>query len=140
MRAASYPRLMGMFGRRAKVPRFDEMPKDNADLAGVAVDFPRLREDSASSAPTAIQNVLDYLALEVPNGDQLTDRDLTFVRTALVADAEYWLWRFREPGPDGQDAFVTVSRRGGGVAVGYDPDHYGLTPEQFILGDYHQVF
>lgn len=116
------------------------MPDDNAALANVQVEFPALRDDSADSSPTSVPALLDYLADEVPDGDRLTERDLTFVRTAQVADAEYWLWRFREPGPDGEDAFVTVSRRGGQVCVGYGTDYYGLTPEQYILGDYHEVF
>lgn len=131
---------MGLFRRKSSMPTFGEMPGDNADLASIQVDFPPLRNDSAESSPESVSALLQYLADEVPDGDQLAESDLHFVRTAQVADAEYWVWRFREPGADGQGAFLTVSRRGGQVCVGYETDYYGLTPEQYVLGDYHQVF
>jgi hypothetical protein len=116
------------------------MPDDNADLANVRVEFPRLTPDGPDACPVPVADLLAYLADEVPDGDSLTRGDLTFVRTARVADAEYWVWRFREPGPRGEDAFATVSRSGRQVTLGYGTDYYGLSPEQFVLGDYHQVF
>ena len=116
------------------------MPDDNADLARVSVEFERLTPDSPSGCPVPPQDLLDYLADEVPDGELLTAADLTFVRTAKVADADYWVWRFREPGPDGKDAYATVSASAGEVITGYEANYYGLTPEQFVLGDYHQVF
>lgn len=116
------------------------MPDDNADLANVEVDFPRLTPDSADGCPVPMAELLAYLTDEVPDGDSLTPGDLTFVRTARVEDAEYWIWRFREPGPQGENAFAIVSRSGQQVILGYEINYYGLSPEQFVLGDYHQVF
>jgi hypothetical protein len=118
----------------------DEMPDDNADLANVEVDFPRLDPDSPAACPVPLTDLLVYLAGEVPDGDSLAATDLTFVRTARVAEAEYWVWRFREPGPQGDDAFATVSRSGQQETLGYEANYYGLSAEQFVLGDYHQVF
>ena len=122
-------------------PRFvlapEDMPDDNADLARVSVEFERLTPDSPSGCPVPLEDLLDYLADEVPDGESLTADELTFVRTAKVADADYWVWRFREPGPM---ASATVSTSAGEVVTGYEANYYGLTPEQFVLGDYHQVF
>lgn len=74
----------------------------------------------------------------MPDGESLAAEDLTFLRTALVDQTRYWIWSFDEP--DGDRAYATVSAGPEGVSVGYETDYYGLTPEQFILGDYHDVF
>ncbi len=122
-----------------RVLAFDEMPEDNADLATVQVEFPRLADESPASCPVPMEDVLDYLSMEVPDGARLTPEDLSFRRTARVADADYWVWSFTEP--DGQTAYVSVSVDGSGTAtIGYEVDYYSLTPEQFMLGNYHQVF
>ncbi len=138
--ARHYLRGVGVFHRKSSVPSLDELAEDNAALTKVQVEFPALRKASADGSPTSVLALLDYLANEVPNGSQLSESNHLRRPNEGEADAEYWLWRFREPGPEGQDAFVTVSRRGGQVCVGYEADYYGLTPEQYILGDYHQVF
>lgn len=116
------------------------MPDNNADLALVQAEFPRLADDSAASCAVPLDDILRYLADEVPGGEALTADALTFVRTAQVADTRYWLWRFNEP-DGGEPAYATVSvLPTGQCTIGYDDNYYGLTPEQYILGDYHQVF
>jgi hypothetical protein len=118
---------------------FEEMPEDNADLARVVVDFPRLEPDTADSCPVPMAEVLGYLRLESPDGDSLRTASLEFLRTALVSDCRFWIWSFHES--DGAQCFVTASVAADGTSsVGYDPNIYGLTPEQFILGDFHEVF
>ncbi len=118
----------------------DEMPDDNVLLAGVAIDFPRLKPDTAVACPVSFAEVLAYLAREVPQGGALSERDLTFLRTARVADCDYWVWSFREPGALGAEAFATVClSEGGDVCLGYEANTYDLSPEQFLLGDYHGV-
>lgn len=115
------------------------MPEDNADLATVEVDFARLPGDSPASCPVPMNEVLEYLAMEVPDGASLQADGLEFVRTARVEDTDYWIWSFSEP--DGQPAYVTVFVNADGTTtVGYEANEYELRPEQFILGDYHQVF
>jgi len=118
----------------------EELPDDNADLANVQVEFDRLAPDSPDACPVPLKGLLVYLANEVPNGEALTADDLTFARTARVEGTDYWVWRFREPGPGGDNAYATMCRAGQQVTLGYEVDYYGLSPEQFILGDYHQVF
>jgi hypothetical protein len=114
------------------------MPPDNADLAHVAIDFPRLSDDTAVSCPVALGDLLRYLADEAPGGERLSEPELHFVRTAQVTDRRYW--RFREP-DGGELAYATVSQGDDGqVVIGYEADYYGLSPEQFMLGDYHGVF
>jgi len=87
-------------------------------------------------------NILEYLSIEMPDGDQLTASDLKFLRTAEIYDESFfWTWEFEDPS-DGVKCYVTVEEKvhGGSTCVGYDEDYYGLTPEQFILGTYHNVF
>lgn len=118
----------------------EEMPDDNAELANIRVEFDSLSPDSPAGCPVPFAKVLAYLADEVPDGEALTTDDVIFVRTARVVTTDYWVWRFREPGPNGDDAYATVSRSGKAVTVGYGANYYGLTPEQFVVGDYHRVF
>ena len=116
-----------------------EMPDDNADLASLSPEFARLDDDSPASCPAPISELLDYLIDEAPGGERLSASDLAFQRTALVESTRYWIWVSCEP--DGGDrAYLTVADTGTSHTVGYESDYYGLTPEQFILGDYHQVF
>lgn len=119
---------------------YDEMPDDNADLADVNVTFPRLVRDSPESCPTSMKQILGYLAREVPGGRSLSGADLEFLRTADVEGTAYWIWRFSEP-TGGDEAFVVTSvKPDGTVTITYDTNHYDLSPEQFILGDYYNVF
>ena len=117
----------------------DEMPDDNAKLAGLEVDFDRLEPDTAESCPLAEAVILDYLRDEVPGGGVPLE-DLRFLRTALVGTSNYWIWSFPDP-TDGSAAFLTVSLSIDGQAtVGYEENYYNLTPEQFMLGDYYRAF
>jgi len=118
---------------------YDHMPEDNSELAKVNVDFPRLDPDTAESCPTPLDDIVEYLRMESTDGDAVDASQLTFRRTAQVADRRYWIWSFRES--DGSNCYVTVSvGPDGDDSIGYEEDYYGLTPEQFMLGDYHQVF
>ena len=126
-------------GNLVHVLSAEEMPDDNVDIALIQVDFPRLDDDSATSCPVAAAALIDYLTDEVPNGDRLTEGDLQFQRTADAEGVRYWIWAFDEP--DGDLAYVTVSVSPSGAStIGYDANFYALTPEEFILGDYHEVF
>jgi hypothetical protein len=79
-----------------------------------------------------------YVALESPDGSAVEAQRFKFLRTAKVEAREYWIWSFKES--DASRAYVTVSRSAEGVEIGYSPDFHDLTPEQFMLGDYHGVF
>lgn len=118
---------------------FEEMPEDNAELAKLEIEFPRLEPDSADSCPVSLDDVVAYLRLESPDGESVQADQLRFLRTALVAQHRYWIWAFRES--DGTDCFATVSESPDGTTcTGYGDNYHGLTPEQFVLGDYHNVF
>jgi hypothetical protein len=115
------------------------MPDDNAELANVEIQFQRLQPDTPDSCPVPLDDVVAYLRLESPDYESVEASQLTFLRTALLADHRYWIWSFQES--DGSDCFVTVSQSPDGTTcTGYEENYYGLTPEQFMLGDYHQVF
>ena len=128
---------------------YDDMPDDNADLAKIEFQFPCLSDNSPDGCPVPLSEVVDYLRLESPDGDDVTEERLEFVRTAQVGDHEYRLWRFVES--DGDECFVTVAREPDGTIVtGYntseaDVDDQGntiapFTPEQYMLGDFPGVF
>jgi len=126
-------------GETELIPTADDLPRDNAELAKMAVSFKRLSPDSPVTCPASLDSLLDYLELEVPHGDLLTEEDLSFIRTANVKGANYWIWSFHEPG--GDEAFATVCREPDGTTViGFDSNYYRLSPEQFILGSYYRVF
>ncbi|MFW2336061.1 hypothetical protein [Ilumatobacter sp.] len=114
------------------------MPDDNAQLASVQVEFPRLEPDSVDGCPVSSDELLRYLADEVPDGESIVADDLIFLRTAQVDQTRYWIWSFNEP--DGDRAYATVSAGPAGTTIGYEADYYALSPEQFIVGDYHSVF
>ena len=88
---------------------FDEMPDDNAQARGDRNRNPPPPPDSPSSTPVAIDDVLRYLGAEAPGGRRLTAEDLLFIRTAEVADRDFWIWSFNEP-DGGAPAYVTVFR------------------------------
>lgn len=118
---------------------YDEMPEDNEELAKIKVEFPYLSDNSAKSCPESMKEILDYLHMESPDEDDIEASDLKFIRTAKVENHEYWIWKFYEA--DGEECYVTVSKRpDDGTTIGYDDNFLNLTPEQYILGDYHGVF
>jgi len=117
---------------------YDELPEDNVELAKIKVTFPFLVDNSPKSCPAALAEIREYLSRESPDTHPGKARPLTFLRTAKVEDKDYWIWSFEEAG--GSRAYVTVARGPDGVDIGYSPDFYNLTPEQYILGDYHGVF
>jgi hypothetical protein len=118
---------------------YEEMPNDNVELAEVVIDFPLLQPNDAESCPLSMETILDYLNEESSDGDGIQAGQLKFLRTALVAEKRYWIWSFQDS--DGSDCFVTASwSPNGNAEIGYDENDYDLTPEQFMLGDYHDVF
>lgn len=118
---------------------YDEMPEDNQQLADLAVSFPHLDPDDEASCPVSLEDLLGYLNVECADPGTATAKQLSFLRTAQVEQQRYWIWEFREQ--DGTKCYATVAQsQAGDTCIGYDEDYYGLSPEQFILGDYHNVF
>ncbi len=118
---------------------FKDMPEANEDLANVIIEFPLLEPNTPESSPVSLYDVVEYLRMESPDGDDIDGGQLRFVRTARVEEQRYWIWAFQES--DGSSCYVTVSEfADGATCVGYSVNDYDLTPEQFILGDYHDVF
>lgn len=113
----------------------DEMPEDRSDLAAVPVSFPHLSEEETARHLQLIGKVVDYL---VRDGNELSAEDLTFLRSAQVADKKFWIWRFQDDA--NRPAYVTASEDSRGrVTRGYD-DADGLSPEQAMLADYHNCY
>jgi hypothetical protein len=84
-------------------------------------------------------DVLEYLRAEASDGEAVEANQVRFIRTAQVAEQSYWIWAFRES--DGCECYVTVSvSPDGSSCIGYEENHYRLSPEQFMLADYHGMF
>ena len=143
--AMALRRLAGSHSARqcAFVIPIEEMPDDNVDFARLDVTFEQLHPDTAESCAVPTPEILEYLAMEAPGGDRLRDTDLTFLRTARVAEVRYWIWRFHEP-DGGAPAYLTVAvDQRGASSVGYETDPLrsytravhagGLSPSVLVL-------
>jgi hypothetical protein len=105
------------------------MPDDNAQLASIPVEWPHGPEGVTS--PDAIApHFRDYLERE----GMLPDGELRFVRTALVERTLYWVWVF-ETG--GEPAFAVASTHNRQSSLGAGVNHWGLSPEQYLLAYHH---
>ena len=113
---------------------YDEMPDDNEELKNIDIDFPHVSLTEISKPEEIEPQLLEYLELE----EYVPDGELKFIRTAKVENTVYWIWEFESAG---EKIYATASQdENGNTSIGCDEDYYGLTPEQFILGDYHDCF
>ena len=110
-----------------------KLPQTRDELTRYSIELERLEPDDVSRCPVTMAEVLKYLHAE---GESVDEDDLTFVRTARIDDAEYWLWRF---GDGGSECFVTVSKIKKATTIGYE-EAVGLTPSQYVYGDRHHLF
>ena len=112
-----------------------ELPEDAADWSSVAISFPRLSKDDPHSCPCSIDEVFAYVKAESGDRERTDRRRLTFVRTAQVADARYWLWSYKET--DGEVAYVTCRVEvDDSMELGLAKAN-GLNAEQFLLAEYY---
>ena len=112
----------------------DEIPENNAELAKIKIEFPHVPFSEISEPNEIEPYLLDYLEVEgfPPDGE------VKFIRTALVEETVYWIWEFYS---DGEKIYATATQdKYGNTGLGCDADYYGLTPEQYILGDYYECF
>ena len=112
----------------------DKLPEDAADWADIAIALPRLTRDAPGSCPCSPDEIFAYVQKESADLEDADRSRLVFVRTALVADAQYWLWSYTEA--DGENLFVTCRLDSDGTTVGLASPN-GLGPEQFILAEYY---
>ena len=97
--------------------------------------LPYLTPNSAESCPVPMDELMAFLQQETIAGESLRASDLEFVRTALVVDYRYWLWRFVDEGDFECFAHASVGPDGQGQ-VGYDDNFLEYTPEEYIFSDY----
>lgn len=109
----------------------------SSELASIHPEFLRLLDDRAASCPISMDEILEYLRLEMDDSCPQAD-ELEFVRTARVKNDTCWLWRFEDQVKG--DACVTVWLYADGRScIGYRSNTDGLTPEQYIYGEYNQL-
>jgi hypothetical protein len=115
---------------------YEDMPDDNEDLIKLDIAFPYLDEIQIKRNPNFIQDLLEYLHLE---GETVSSDGLNFIKAVKVKEQKYWIWEFSDK--DREHCYAVVGEDTSGVlSFSYDLDWYHLTPDQFILGEYHNVF
>ena len=113
----------------------DEMPEYRADLAKIEVDFPSLSDAETARHKEFVDSIVDYLTTE---GDDVRADELTFLRSAQVAESKYWIWEYVDD--CGEPSYVSVSEdRDGGRCVTSNWQEE-LSPEQAMLADYHACY
>ena len=108
----------------------DQMPDDNAKLANIPVQLPEVPLSGIAAPESFVSDIREYLEIE----DYEPDGKLQFLRTADVDGTLYYIWKFQSAG---DDCYATVSISDGSDCIGCNENHWGLTPEQFIMADYH---
>jgi hypothetical protein len=117
---------------------YEQMPEDTRGLASLDIALPRSEPDNEASAPVSRADVLRELRLQEPATFALSEDDLNFVRTAVIQAKRYWLWQFAA---NGKTYFVSVCLRSNGdVCFSYEENYANWTPDQYLIGDYHDFF
>ena len=122
------------------IPLRDQLPKSWKGLKNLSFDLPLLTPNDPSGCPRSRKEILAYLDVEAGGGSESgseagTQFDLHFVRTALVNDRKYWLWRFKAAAD--LDCYVAVQETPTRDSIlGFD-EAFGLTPEQWLVLDYY---
>jgi hypothetical protein len=116
----------------------ENTPDDIEEWAKLPVDFPFLSKNTVEECPISMEDIQNYLSLEDADFDSVEFRELTFLRTAKVAEQNYWIWKYNES--DGTECYVTVSSDAEGSTVtGMDSNNFNLSPEQFMLATHYCV-
>ena len=105
----------------------EQMPDDNAKLAAIPVELPYAPLDKVTLPEKIVPHLLDYLRREGLS----PDGELRFLRTAAVERMLYWIWGFET---NGEPAYATASTRDR-QSSSAQVNHWGLTPEQFIMAE-----
>lgn len=121
-----------------------KVSEDPADWGEFDVPLPYLSPNTEESCPDSLDEVMDYVRCECADTDRATPDRLQFIRTAQVNDSKYWIWRYTEE--DGSECFVTSSIDATGSGSLGLSDVFAspardrpLTPEQFLIADYHNL-
>ena len=113
---------------------FDAMPTSTLALAELDITLPRLDELTEADSPVTTADLLNYL-IETLNE---TTGQLRFVQTAKIKTKCYWLWQYET---DKKSYYATVCQRANGdVSIGFEQNYGNWTPDQYLIGDYHDFF
>ncbi|WP_230969567.1 hypothetical protein [Nitrogeniibacter aestuarii] len=117
------------------IPTRASLPDDAAEWGQTNVSLPRLKNDSPSSCPETIDEIMAYIRLESSDVDDAKGERLSFLRTALVEKDQYWLWRYMESN-DSECYVVFRIKADGSSDLGLSETN-GLAPEHYLLADYY---
>jgi hypothetical protein len=82
-----------------------------------------------------MDEIFAYIKMESADAERAERSRLSFIRTAQVGDARYWLWSYKEL--DGENAYVTCCVEPDGSMELALADANGLNAEQFLLAEYY---
>ena len=111
------------------------IPDSNEELATLDIQLPVVSSDEVSGPNEIEPYLLDYLKRE---GFPPDCGKLDFIKTVRIKETTYWIWRFKS---DGESCYATATQESdGSTGVGCSTDHWNLTPDQYVFGDYHGCF
>jgi hypothetical protein len=101
-----------------------------------SVPLPYLPENSPTSCPVTAQEILRYVRSNAEGARHVRLDQLVFVRTALVGECRYWMWRFPTPGL-ASHALVMLDAEGPWLSCRQAPGVQA--PEDILIADYQTV-
>ena len=101
----------------------------------MAISFGRLQDDTPDRCPVSEEEVFEYVRMESADSDESDKSRLEFLRTAVVTNVKYWVWKYTEI--DGLAQFVTVKAAPDDSSRLSLAEPNGLSLEQFLLADYY---
>jgi hypothetical protein len=124
------------------IPSRDELPEDFDELRNVPIELPRLPDDTPASCPVPMDDILEYLSYEAPGGEhsgstEVIEFQFEFLRTALVDQARYWIWRFRDSRDCESYVIAAIDARSQEL-LSFD-ETFGLSPEQRIMAEHYNL-
>jgi hypothetical protein len=97
------------------------------------VPLPYLPENSPSSCPVSVQELLRYVRSNAEGARHVRVDQLVFVRTAQIEDCGYWLWRFPAAS---LVSYALVMLDAEGPWMTCHQSLGGMAPEDVLIADY----
>jgi len=97
------------------------------------VPLPYLPENSSASCPVSVQELLRYVRSNAEGARHVRIDQLVFLRTARIADCDYWLWRFPAAG---LASYALVMLDAEGPWLTCHQSLGGMAPEDVLIADY----
>ena len=116
----------------------DELPDDAMELAKCNIDLPYASDNSEESCDLSINHIMWHIKCEAIDYEYIKKNKPDFIRTAILNNTQYWIWRVRES--TGIQYYYTVTEdEYGRQTIRYCENYGNWTPEQYMIGDYYKM-